>query len=125
MKNAMTTTEHLNLIVQHLDKLLATAEKRTPGKWHCDNARGVILESGSALTYPFGTPESEYNDATFIASCAGNAEAGWRATKAAIETLEVCTDRRNGSDYSTYASEEGVQSILAAFPLELITAEKP
>ena len=70
----MTTEEHLNKIIAKCRELLAGAEKRTQyfikGLKH-DKARDLMNEE----------------DIEFGLSCAGPAEAGWRATIAAIEGL--------------------------------------
>ena len=66
----MKTTEHLQKIKAKCQELLAT-------------------------THKMYSPEQAANDIDFIASCAGNAEAGWRATIAAIDDwlgLYVYTD---------------------------------
>lgn len=95
----MNTTEHLNSIVAKCRELLANAEKRTPGEWKA----GVTQYSRRrphfvapittnkcdphvANTYDGPSKaKSVSNNATFIASCAGNAEAGWKSTIAAVE----------------------------------------
>lgn len=114
--------EHLKLIDAHLERLLAIAEKRTPGEWEVDQsttwdqARGIhpqIVQRNAYLTA---------EDAAFIASCAGNAEAGWRATRAAIALLFAMCDGAHSINTVIAAQKMG-KSILAAFPLELI--QKP
>ena len=67
----MTTTEKLQKIKAECERLLALAEKRTPGKW---------FPTGRTACY-------NANDAEFIAACAGLAEAGWKATIAAIDDI--------------------------------------
>lgn len=84
--------EHLRLLKAHLESLLATAEKRTPGEW--ENDTGSVLawclkDTPNSRRHIDGgfyliVAESD-NDATFIASCAGNAEAGWKSTLKAID----------------------------------------
>jgi len=57
-------------------------------------------------------------NATFIASCAGNAEAGWKATRAAIATALDCEswDAMIKDMYIRQHAEAILESILAAFP---------
>lgn len=134
--------EHLKLIDAHLERLLAIAEKRTPGKWmkSCFN---VFTDSEEARLGVDGhhiadcdpandkSASNAQSDAAFIASCAGNAEAGWRATRAAIasamqlQTVSLSPCNGGSCMVATDAEDvlEGVvnafiQSILAAFPLE-------
>ena len=89
----MTTTEKLPAIKARCEALLETASKRTPGEWIHKEGRRMCLRSSSVHSDPvlYG---DEYElagvDGDFIASCAGPAEAGWRATIAAIDgALEV------------------------------------
>lgn len=65
-----------------------------------------------------------------LSSCAGNAEAGWRATKAAIKSLLALTyvPQVDASDeYLTccehYAKDanDALESILSAWPIEMLT----
>lgn len=128
--------EHLKLIDAHLERLLAIAEKRTPGEWIHDQSIGTVGDVTTpdrdgiaqamervdvAQKYGRGhrveNNKQRNNNAAFIASCAGNAEAGWRATRAAIaHILSGGHGHDNGEDLLA-------KSILAAFPLELI--QKP
>jgi hypothetical protein len=95
----MTTTEKLTAIADKLRELLALAEKRTRGKWRWDgdpsnmdaayrdqNAPWLLEREDSVKPVLKGDIECPTPaDFTFIADCAGNAEAGWRSTLAAIE----------------------------------------
>lgn len=74
----LSTTERLSLIESHLRKLLEIAEKRAQGKWICHDG-DTWDENGVSII-------SSHDDDTsaYIASCAGNAEAGWKSTLAAI-----------------------------------------
>jgi hypothetical protein len=118
--------EHLRKIDEHLEKLLSQAEKRTPGRWIRE--RYVIKQPSGRVCADVGphhTPPNEYppscqraddQNGDFIALCAGNAEAGWKATRAAIAMIGVL------SEYDLNIGEtvtEMIKSILAAFPLEL------
>jgi hypothetical protein len=91
----MTTIEHLQRIKSRCQELLATAETRTPGGWAFDpeNIGGgswpyyglINAESGESV--PVHVLVERPGNATFIASCAGPAEAGWRATIAAVDAV--------------------------------------
>jgi hypothetical protein len=112
---------HLRLIDAHLTKLIEIAEKRTPGWWvagtlteyhmvyDAEMARHIARLSGLGL--------AEEN-AAFIASCAGNAEAGWRSTKAAVRTLKQIDGYELNIDETTSVL---IDSILSAWPRELLT----
>lgn len=118
--------EHLRAIDAHLTNLLAIAEKRTPGKWGIYNNGGFNpypgIEAGHQSIVVFGEWEDDagvrtgINDAAYIAACAGNAEAGWRATKAAIAMLLEMESQ--GCSFRYFPT---VEDILAAWPLELLT----
>ena len=108
----MTTNERLQKIKTKCQELLEIAEKRTPGAWSAD------VEDGSYFVYQ---PENRSgvaceinrNNAPFIASCAGPAEAGWRATIAAIESAQAFEVEWIGH----YTLRD---AILAAWPEELL-----
>ena len=110
--------DHLRAIIAFLDNLLEQAKKRTPGHWNTQtrsyqvqtNHGGVGMYVAEMMTM---TSHERDCDAAFIASCAGNAEAGWIATRAAIAAIEY---------YSILDEnlETMAETILAAFPLELI-----
>lgn len=123
----MTTSqlEHLRLILAHLDKLLETASKRTPGEWHEGYS---IVGDGIYITVcnapqPLETLGKNWTvNRAFIASCAGNAEAGWRSTKAAIECyLFICKNNQGKALIDHNKLEAMAESILAAWPIERIT----
>lgn len=122
--------EHLKLIDAHLERLLAIAKKRTPGEWHIENIsparHDVVKKSGGKITSIFRAHDGchEYReaalpDASFIASCAGNAEAGWRATRAVIKRFHDSAICREWHGYMQTA----VEPILAAFPIETLTSQ--
>lgn len=111
-----TDLEKLQRIDAHLERLLALASKRTPVEWEVDQSttwdqsRGIhpqIVQRNAYLTA---------EDAAFIGACAGNAEAGWKATRAAIACLLVICDPASGADFTNYGSETLLPQILAAFP---------
>lgn len=87
----MNTQEKLQAIRARCVELLAIAEKRTPGEWEAEGntvwRHDTERESSSICDT---VSHAHWSDAAFIASCAGPAEAGWRATIAAIDgTKEV------------------------------------
>ena len=118
--------EHLKLIDAHLERLLAIADKRTPGDYvKLDTYVGSKDNHHGIADFCYcGEAENEDN-ASYFASCAGNAEAGWRATRAAIATALDCEswDDTIKEIYIRQDAEAILESILAAFPLELI--QKP
>jgi hypothetical protein len=102
--------DHLRTIDAHIDALLALAAKRTPGRW---------LPGSDTVWAKDEEDERVCNDCggwdpDFIAACAGRAEAGWRATKAAIASLQY------KSAHSGVA-RDALEAILAAWPLEILT----
>jgi len=85
----MTQLEHLQRIRQRCVELLEIAEKRTAWEWvekdDLAAVSGYHFVGTSAV--PRGTIVTGIKeDACFIASCAGAAEAGWKATVAAIDS---------------------------------------
>ena len=121
--------DHLRRIDAHLANLLSTAEKRTPGEWMKSNFN-VFTDSEEAKLGAEGhhiadcdpandkTVAFAQSDAAFIASCAGNAEAGWKATRAAIATALDCEswDAMIKEMYIRQDAEAILESILTAFP---------
>jgi hypothetical protein len=110
----MTTTERLQRIRTKCVELLEIAEKRTPSAWFND---GDLIDT-SAGVISCDTGFSSENNAAFIAACAGPAEAGWKATIAAISWLET-------AHISVYKpereeAERVTRDILAAWPEELL-----
>lgn len=103
--------EHLKLIDAHLERLLAIAEKRTPGMWSEPHlSRGDVkcdctyvlsgCYAGSICDIQVDNEKSISdggNDSppieearangSFISSCAGNAEAGWSQLREEIADL--------------------------------------
>ena len=116
--------EHLKRIDAHLERLLDIASKRTLGKWRAESSRAYCADE--SVTHNVVGPPSDFMylqelpDAIYIAACAGNAEAGWRATRAAIACLLVICDPASGADYTNYGDEVFLHKILAAFPFETL-----
>lgn len=112
----MSTQKHLQKIKSKCEQLLAIAEKRTQGPWKSEASRAYCEDD--TITFNVDGPPSDYMylqeeaDAQFIAACAGPAEAGWRATIAAIDLLD---------DLPTAVSwERRADAIIAAWPEELL-----
>lgn len=115
-----TQLEHLKRIDAHLERLLNIASKRTLGKWRAESSRAYCADE--SVTHNVVGPPSDFMylqelpDAIYIAACAGNAEAGWRATRAVIQWFLKWD---NSTDYSHL-----VDPILAAFPIETLETLK-
>ena len=141
----MTQQEYLDRIAAKCRELLAIAEKRTPGEWgrvdrtvfaltpyvgdseyfkrklpdginrfSCYVNRDNSQQSGGA-----GDVELTAN-AQFIAACAGPAEAGWRATIAAIEALTKIAKPAFGGKFQQYEAQDAIDAIIAAWPENLL-----
>ena len=85
----MNDTERLQAIRAKCAQLLEIASKRTPGEWEAEGTtvwwHDPERESSSICDT---VSRADFSDAAFIAACAGPAEAGWRATIAAIDFAE-------------------------------------
>jgi hypothetical protein len=126
--------EHLRAIDAYLDALLALAAKRTPGEWKAESEDGCWFVYKNGPTQGIACELNERN-ATYIAASAGRAEAGWRATKAAIaDWLTLYNSTEGYADGAPDASTHdrlcnevasicriNLGHILAAWPLELLT----
>lgn len=127
--------DHLRRIDAHLTNLLENAKKRTPGKWVTDS-RCVIDTYGVVTRTSTGNDEEDENNAAFIASCAGSAEAGWKSTKDAIALCIanlhtdpefpshdpdwICDNDGRGCRACAY-TQKLADSIMANFPLPLVS----
>ena len=120
--------DHLRRIDAHLEHLLDIAAKRTPGEWKMDGSvsfNHIVTQKESekplnqrraiVTEYKMYPPEQAKSDVEYIASCAGNAEAGWRATRAAIALLLSMGEHRHDIE-TAKAGFDALESILAAFP---------
>lgn len=89
----------LEAIKAECERLLKLAELRTPGKWIedacCCYAEHQLNFDGKAESRPI--VEAYPHNISFIAACAGPAEAGWRITIDRINELlpfvELCIER--------------------------------
>ena len=125
-----TQLDHLKLIDAHLERLIAIAAKRTPGEWELTYEGGNggasfprIIDPGD---FAASAAEVSIEDAFFIAASAGNAEAGWRATRVAIAgLLTIAQYQLDGvivadESFLGRTARHTLESILAAFPLETL-----
>jgi len=115
----VSTAEKLNIIRAECVRLLELSEKRTQGRWitHIVGCHWTAIEIPD--TAPVGeskgknsTPMCADRDAAFIAACAGNAEAGWKSTIAAIDGLtEIAWIKETGlRDYS-WTGDKALQTL--------------
>lgn len=135
----MTTIEHLQRIKSRCQELLATAETRTPGKWvphfntvatrknWWDVASTNSHECVGHEDCPMIHEEEKQSNANFIASCAGPAEAGWRATIAAIECALMILETYAGRElkdieYVEFETAKHLaKSVINAWPEEVLS----
>lgn len=112
----MSTQEHLNKIKAFCERNLALAALRTPGKWRYNEGHRMAISALAMHQDPvlWGDDfELSDLDAAFIAACAGAAEAGWKATLAAIDGLQYMTPG--------ISQAETLNAILAAYPVEMLS----
>lgn len=141
--------DHLRLIDAHLEHLLNIAAKRTPGHWDHGYGNALVVHKKTDYTLastlastssgevvvedcPIIPWQEQVANSEYIASCAGNAEAGWRATRAAIaDWLSLYNSTEGYADGAQDATAHdkmcnevasicriNMQHILAAFPLK-------
>ena len=117
--------DHLSRIKCHLETLLATAEKRTPGEWDHGYGNSLVVHKKTDYTIantssgevvaedcPIIPWQEQVANSEYIAACAGNAEAGWKSTLGVIkEALFLTSDARQ--EMSAI-----LKIILAAWPIE-------
>jgi len=116
----MNTKEHLEKIKAKCQELLATAEKRTEGIWRHNEINDVRITALAMHQNPVlsgNDIELTCFDGDFIASCAGPAEAGWRATIAAIDVLQKSW-LEGSIHYGT--GRKALETIVTAWPEELL-----
>jgi hypothetical protein len=98
------TTDRLARIRALCVENLAKAANRTPGKWWNEDGHAAVFAmtpkcrpNGEGLLqvnyYGRYVGKDAHADAAYIAACAGAAEAGWKATIAAIDDV---LERGNG-----------------------------
>lgn len=117
-------TEHLERIKAKCRANLALAEKRyTQGRWYQPrDARHLIYDhpTGGNHVLSMDDREGAYEDAAYIAACAGAAEAGWRATSEEIDGLLPYFHQSVTPSVLMSYAERRVAAILAAWPEELL-----
>lgn len=114
--------EHLRKIDTHLEKLLLKATHRTTGLWNFDSSKeATIITSTNQVVVMTGDIGGFLcdDDGEFVASCAGNAEAGWLATRTTIAVILSLTTPDEP------AAIDSINGILSAFPLSLIESYPP
>ena len=84
---------------------------------YCGQRMAGLCEGG--FTGLPGSVEVGGHNAAFIASCANNAEAGWRSTKAAIALLLSMSQRMHDIE-TARAGFDSLEAILAEWPLETL-----
>lgn len=124
--------DHLRAIDAHLERLLEIAKKRTSGRWevkHFGNYEEYEVHPPVRCGEPAESNGLTLGDATYIAACSNNAEAGWESTRKAITLLshisqspflaetEVGQEAQDNTD-------KAIESILAQWPLELLATAK-
>jgi hypothetical protein len=117
----MTTTETLNAIAAKCRANLSLAEKRTPGEWKRAGELATHITcrfSRNRGNLICDLPDTSGGDqyapnAAFIAACAGAAEAGWRTTLLAIDSVSLVN--RGSSPTLTQREERLVAEIIAAW----------
>lgn len=123
----MTTTEKLERIKAKCQEIIALGEKRTQGEWIvsssimvCDTEAKII---SSTLTFESTvgiTMEEAIRNASFIAACAGPAEAMAKSTIAAIDELLWQSSGSRLGDTGRNRASETLNTILSAWPDELL-----
>ncbi len=132
----MTQQEHLSRIRAKCVELLEIAAERTKGNWAVEPpdptsllvlcGDDVIISTETIPCEPYHKAlERRGADARFIAACAGPAEAGWKATIAAIDGFIRCKNTANlrGVPFSDGVADEcerQLNTILAAWPEETL-----
>jgi len=121
---AMTTEQKLTTIRDKCVELLATAEKRELSRYQDCGCQVCVCEGGNQC-YGCGAkncgnhPVGKIPNPVFIASCAGPAEAGWRATIAAIDSLceikKLPFDLWAGDSGTISVADNALDEILAAW----------
>lgn len=113
--------EKLQKIKAKCQELLKLGEERTQGTWWDIETRNgeQVIRTGNPTHTGTDICEVYSHDSEFIASCAGPAEAGWRATIAAIDGWIFILDNAKDQDLQTLA-RSNLYSIINAWPDELL-----
>lgn len=122
--------DHLYRIKRHLKNLLANAKKRSQGEWKVyeNESLSIFTKERIGVTPIQGCDVANTNivgftddqcrlNAAFIASCAGNAEAGWTYALKNLKTWLRTYDEAISQEIKDLASCQ-LNDILAAWPIE-------
>lgn len=109
----MTQQEHLKLIRARCVELIEIAEKRTAGLW--DAASCSLWSANECLC-----EDASEDNLRFFAACAGAAEAGWKATIAAIDSIFNPPSSQTTHNWIAIYEKETVERIIASWPAELL-----
>lgn len=118
--------KHLKLVVSYLDKKLAIADKRTPGRWMIGAGRYLIGYDADMIEIAGFAKDDDWEveqraNKQFIVSCAGDAESGWRIVKKTIDYIlhmERNLDRNTVDGQAIYANLQVMAAdLLAEFPM--------
>jgi hypothetical protein len=122
--NTMSTDEHDLAIIEHLERLIDGAKKRTQGKWTMSDD---MVWAGNNTVADLIDGDIESN-AAYTVSCSENAEAGWLSTILAINGLKIARQhqvennrivRRDISRSKTIAIiDKALDSIRSLWPIE-------
>ena len=123
----MTQQEHLNRIRARCVELLEIAKHRTPELWNPSfdttgfpcvaSVKDTRIATTDLSCSRFGVRQ---DDTTFIASCAGAAEAGWKATIVAIDSIFNPPSSQTTHNWIAIYEKETVERIIASWPAELL-----
>lgn len=104
----MNGIEKIQAIRAKCEELLAISAKRTQGEWIAGGRydRDYIDTGDDAFC------TMHISNAAFIAACAGPAEAGWRATIAAIDALQMIDEN---CDFEDFAALDAMLEIIKAW----------
>lgn len=132
----MTLIDKLNRIKLHCLEQLAISSKRTSGIWKYRHLGDVISPSEATLVADIKQncfSEEDEGNGRFIATCAGNAEAGWRGTIHGINaclTAYAVLQKQAGHKAMQIAGpsrnllkqlKSDMENIIAVWPEELFT----
>lgn len=115
----MTQDEHLDKVIAKCREIISLGEQRTQGRWTYDPS---LTWPGNGIVEPITSNEMGLipeHDASFIAACAGPAEAAARATIYAIEGLRSGAGTLWNPETNAF-SEAVLQTILASWPESLL-----
>jgi hypothetical protein len=107
----MKQEQKIERIRAKCQEILELGKLRTQGKWEADNW-GTTIQTEDQIV-AVATTSNRENDSSFIASCAGTAEAMARSTLVAIELI------KNTGAWNHHA-DDAAKAILESWPDELL-----